>query len=194
MTSSLKKILLILPISLLLVAGCGGDDDPNSGADDATTSDSGSEEGTDDSADDGSGDEGSDEGSSGGLDTSDLCGLVSDETLTASNLSTSDGVQKEWVGDQACVYGENLARRIIAQVDPDYSLGPIEEGDDKVEMVGDTPVEVQYDSEMTCLLVFTSGQAKVAIIVEDLFDTEETPGEPCDAGYAALEDVLAKVS
>lgn len=191
MTQRLKRILLVLPISFVLLAGCGSDD-----GDDTSSSDSGSENGA---SDEGSGD-GSDEGSgedasSGGLNPNmDFCTLVSDETLAASNLSASDGEQKEWVGSPACVYGENLDRRIIVAVDFGYALGPIEEGDEGVQMIDGVPVEVGYDSEMTCLYSFSANdEIKVDVIVEDLGDTELTPGEPCDAGDPALADVVEKV-
>lgn len=186
MTLSFNRLLVILPISLLLLAGCG-----DNGGDDTASGDNGSE--SSDSADGGGGDEGS---TGGGLDEStDLCSLVSDETLAASNLSPADGVQKEWVYGPSCVYGENLDRRIIVQVDFDNALGPIEEGDEGVEEMNGRPVEVGFDSEMTCLYTFdVDDDTKVDVIVEDLYAPERTPGEPCDAGRPALDDVMEKTS
>lgn len=54
----------------------------------------------------------------------------------------------------ACVW-ESLDRSIAVAVDFAYDLGPIEDGDMDVEEMNGRPVQVAYDSEMTCLYSFT---------------------------------------
>ncbi|SDT72075.1 hypothetical protein [Jiangella sp. DSM 45060] len=68
----------------------------------------------------------------------------------------------------ACVW-DSLDRSIAVAVDFAYDLGPIEDGDMDVEEMNGRPVQVAYDSEMTCLYSFTvDDQTKVDVIVEDL--------------------------
>ncbi|WP_158564147.1 DUF3558 family protein [Jiangella anatolica] len=186
MKQSLKRTLVLLPISLLLLAACG-DDDGGTGSDDSASPQAPASEAAP------SDDAGSDDDSAGALDQStDLCSLVSEETLAASDLTAADGSQRDRAGLPACVW-DSLDRTIAVAVDFAYALGPIEEGGMEVEEINGRPVQVAYDSEMTCFYSFTvDDQTKVDVIVEDLGDPTVTPGEPCDAGRAALDDVMEK--
>ncbi|WP_053204505.1 hypothetical protein [Jiangella muralis] len=92
----------------------------------------------------------------------------------------------------ACVW-DSLDRSISVAVDFAYSLGAIDEYSQDAEDINEHPVQVGYDSKMTCLYSFTvDDQTKVDVMVEDT-DTAATPGEPCDAGRPALDDVMEKI-
>lgn len=218
MTQSLKKALIVLPISLLLLVGCG--DDGETSSDDSATQAAGSEDGASDDAtsdsepsddatsdsdssdDDASGDDASsdtgsgdgDDASWGSLDEStDLCSLVSEETLAASGLTTADGGQADRAGEPACVWN-SFEREISVSVDFAYTLGAIDEFSQGAEDMNGHPVQVESDDDTTCLYAFTVGdQTRVRVMVEDN-DPTTSPGEPCDAGRPALDDVMETIA
>lgn len=87
------------------------------------------------------------------------------------------------------------SRQATTAAGPTPDRDAIEESDAGVEEVDGHLVEVAYDTEMTCQLAFTpDDETRVDVIVEDLGDTQQTPGGLCDAGYAALADVIEKAA
>lgn len=171
----LVQALVALPLVLFALTACGDDDstEPTSGDGGSETTESG----------------GGGDGESVNVEDVDLCTLVSDETLAAANLSAADGVAKEWVGSPACVYGEDLDRRLI--IVADYTgAGDLTIFYDELTEISGHEAAVEFDSEMTCQLIFDVGEARLQVLVEDLGRTELTPGEPCDTGYPAAKDVL----
>ncbi len=214
MKQSLKRTLVLLPVSLLLLAGCGDDDgdttsDDNpsqaagsgdgssddassgSGSGDGSSSDGGSDDDASSDSDSGSGD--GDDASWGSLDEStDLCSLVSEETLAASGLTAADGGQVDRAGEPACVWN-SFEREISVSVDFAYTLGAIDEFSQGAEDMNGHPVQVESDDDTTCLYAFTVGdQTRVRVMVEDN-DPTASPGEPCDAGRPALDDVMETI-
>lgn len=175
-STRLVQALVALPLVLLALTACGDDSTaPTSGDGGSETTDSGG----------GGGDE------PVNVEDLDMCSLVSDETLAAANLSAADGVAKEWVYySNACVFGEDKPRRLIVLVD-DAGAGDLTNFYDELTEIAGHEAAVEYDSEMTCQLIFDVGETRLQVLVEDLGFTDETPGEPCDTGYPAAEDVIA---
>ncbi|HEY9412413.1 MAG TPA: DUF3558 family protein [Jiangellaceae bacterium] len=175
-STRLVQALVALPLVLLALTACGDDSTaPTSGDGGSETTDSG----------------GGNDAEPVDIADVDLCTLVSDETLAAANLSAADGVAKEWVYySNACVFGEDKPRRLIVLVD-DAGAGDLTNFYDELTEIAGHEAAVEYDSEMTCQLIFDVGETRLQVLVEDLGFTDETPGEPCDTGYPAAEDVIA---